>query len=543
MNIVRTSVEAGRVFITRLSIIVPILLLATIVSASPAAQSANIDWPQLQFDAQHTGRTSAFVAPGYRLKWAWFDKTHITRNFLSVRNASITDAFGTGFAATNVFAEQIQPIIAEGKVYVGTMNGVFYALDALTGDTRWEFASGGPIIHTAAYNSGVVVFGSMDGQIYALNTANGALRWKYKTGAGVNAAPIITHGLVLVGSRDGRFYAVDLSTGALRWSYTTRVEPANTASPLNGAPIITPAVASEDGNIVMFGAENMYFYGLVTDTGAEQWPPKKLIGQSFQHGWPVVANGRVVVRTMSSLVGAEFLMEAELDSLPANPSWTQEKAVTMNWLTKNPNQKTMYVFDVRTGQEPFQVAMGRVSGNNHTPFPPVLDYSGRLLTYWRSRTATFTSTGACFGTKYCPDISGLNLTTGDRITLSPGTNGQFSPELDNGFLLTSGGQYLYAFSAFRGSFAINLATGNVTRIATNLAKEDCADYRNWGFSVIFFGNDSVPDSCADMSSKVPALPFETTSAYAGISIATTGGTSILYTAESYGFIAAYEHVN
>jgi outer membrane protein assembly factor BamB len=545
MDMLHTSPRsASRALIARLGVIVLILLLATSVAASPAAQGANVDWPQLQFDAQHTGRTSPSVAPRYRLKWAWFDKTHITRNFTSAPNASITDGYPAGFATTNVFAEQMQPIIAEGKVYVGTLNSVFYALDALTGDTRWEYAAGGPILHTAAYSSGVVVFGSMDGHIYALNASNGTLRWKFRTGAGVNAAPIIARGLVLVGSRDGRFYALDLSAGTLRWSYTTRVHPANAASPFNQAPIIAPAVTSEDGSIVMFGAENMFFYGLVTDTGAEQWPPKKLIGQSFQNGWPVVANGRVVVRTMSSLPGAEFLMESELDSLPPNPSWAQEKSVILNWLAQNPNQKTMYVFDVLTGQEPFQVAMGRVTGNNHTPHPPVLDYSGRLLTYWRTRTATFTSSGACFGTKYCPDVSALNLTNGDRITLSPGTNGQFAPELDNGFVLTSGGQYLYGQNMFRGSFAIHLPTGSTTRIATGIAKHDCADYRAWGVNVIFYGNDSTQDMCAGTSPMVPSAPFESTNGYSGVAIATTNGTSLLYTTEAmYGLIAAYEHVN
>ncbi|HUN05868.1 MAG TPA: PQQ-binding-like beta-propeller repeat protein [Aggregatilineales bacterium] len=545
MDLLRiASRSASRVLIARLSVVALILLLATGVTASPVAQSANVDWPQFQFDAQHTGRTSAFVTPRYRLKWAWFDPAHITRNFTSAPNRSITDGFGAGFATTNVFAEQMQPIVAEGKVYVGTMNNKFYAIDSLTGDSRWEFTAGGPILHTAAYNSSIVVFGSMDGNIYALNASNGSLRWKYQTGAGVNAAPIIARGLVLVGSRDGRFYALDLSAGTLRWNYSTRVHPANPASPFNQSPITTPAAVSEDGSIVMFGAENMFFYGLLTDTGAEQWAPKKLIGQSFHNGWPVVANGRVVVRTQSSLEGAEFLMEPQLDSLPPNPAWAQEESVILNWLAQNPNQKTMYVFDVVSGQEPFQVAMGRVTGNNHTPHPPVLDYMGRMLTYWRSRTATFTSTGACFGTKYCPDISGLNLTNGDRIPLTPGTNGQFAPELDNGFMLSSGGQYLYALNTFRGSFSIHLPTGSVTRIATALAKHDCADYRAWGFNIIFYGNDSSTDTCALGSSMLPSEPFQTTSAFSGIAIATTNGTTLLYSTEAmYGFIAAYEHVN
>ncbi len=549
IQLMRMTGMARSVGLRLLLVTAGMLLLSQSVLSFPyqetaALQTANADWPQLQADAQHTGRVAGSVAPKYRLKWAWFDTTHIARNFVSAPNTKITDSFGANFQITNVFSDQMQPVIAEGKVYVGTMNSRFYALDALTGDTRWEFAAGGPILQTAAYSGGTVVFGSMEGHIYALNAGNGSVKWKYKTGAGVNAAPVIARNLVLVGSRDGRFYALDLASGALRWSYVTRVHPANAASPFNQAPIIAPAAVSEDGSVVMFGAENMFFYGLVTDTGAEKWPPKKLIGQSFHDGWPVVSSGRVIVRTMSSLEGAEFLMESQLDSLPANPAWAQEKSVIQNWLNQNPHQKTMYVLDVATGQEPYQVAMGRVTGNNHTPHPPVVDYLGRVLTYWRVRTATFTRDGECFGTKYCPDVSALDLATGDRVPLTPRSNPLFAPELDNGFIFSTGGQYLYAQNMFRGTYAIHLPTGASTRITTGIAKHDCADYRAWGVQIIFYGNDSTSDSCSLTSNLVPPNPSQSTDGYAAMAIATTNGTTILYSTQAmYGFIAAIEHTN
>ncbi|HEX2905479.1 MAG TPA: PQQ-binding-like beta-propeller repeat protein [Phototrophicaceae bacterium] len=528
--------------ITLLTII--LLLSASAVSYPTFAQTGNVDWPQFQYNAQHTGKSPAAVAPKYKLKWAWFDSSHITRDFVSAAGRNITDSFGAGFKPSTVISEQVQPIVAEGKVYIGTINRVMYALDALTGATRWEFATGGPILQSAAYANSLVVFGSMDGYLYALNASNGSLKWKYKTGAGVSAAPIIAKGLVLVGSRDGLFYAVDLASGALKWSYRTRVNPANTASPFNLAPIITPAAVSEDNNVVLFGAENLFFYGLVTDTGAEKWPPVKLIGQSFDLGWPVVVGSKVIVRTRSSLVGAEWLMEEQLNTLPNNPSWAQEEPVIQNWLNQNPHQKTLYVFDIATGQEPYQVAMGRVSGNNFTPFPPVVDYLGRALTYWRVRSTSFVQDGACFGTNHCPDISALDLATGDRVQISPRMNPGLAPELDNGYVLTTGGEYLYLHNMFRGSHAVNLKTGQRTWIVAHVAKYDCGDFRAWGANIIFYGNDAVTDTCKPSTTNRPEMPTASGAAYAGMPIATTNGVTILYSNEARaGMIAAFEHTN
>lgn len=513
------------------------------------AQTSDVDWPQLQHDAQHTGRTTSFVVPNYQVAWAWIDKNHLVKNFVSAPGKSLTDGFEQGFKFTVIVAEQVQPIVAEGKVFFGAMNGIFYAVDALTGDNRWDFTTGGPILGTAAYASNVVIFGSMDGKVYGLNSANGSLRWSYQTGAGINNAPIIFQNNVYVGSRDGKFYALDISTGQLKWSYSTRVEPVNPNSPFNLAPIVAPAAVTEDGGTVFFGAENMYFYALNTSNGTERWPPKKLVGQSFLYTWPVVKGNRVIVTTMSSLRGAEAGglepdIELVLDSLSTNPTWTQEKTAILNYLTQNPTQKIMYVFDVATGQEPYQVAMGRVTGDNKPPYLSVVDNQDRLLTYWRSKRSTLFQDQGSFGSKYCPDISTLNLTTGDRITLpNPNPNRTTCPELDNGFQPTVGGDYLYLHSQFRGAKVVNLVTGVSRGISENLACQDGACWRGgecdgcWGYQIMYYGNDNQPT----LDTRPPRI-YENAAGFAGIATATIGGKSLLYVNEgAASAIVAIEH--
>jgi outer membrane protein assembly factor BamB len=384
-----------------------------------------------------------------------------------------------------------------------------------------------------------VIVGSLDGKVYGIDSNTGSLKWSYQTGAGVSAPPVITNGIAYIGSRDGKMYALTTSTGTLKWMYQTRVHPIDPNSPFNAAPIFTPAAVSADGTTVLFGAENMFFYALNTTDGTEKWTPKKLVGQSFLFGWPVVAGDKVIVRTMSSLPGAEFVMEDVLDGLPANPTMSEERTAILNWLNTNPHQKSMYVFDIATGNEPYQVGMGRVTGNNYAAHPPVLDNQGRLLTYWRSKVPTFIQNTACYGTKYCPDISAMNLATGERVPLTNNSGNKLAPELDNGFQPTVGGTYLYLANHFRGTHAINMSDGTLTRLTTQSAKWDCGDFRGWGFKVIYYGNDSEP-SCTS-TNAAPGSAYSNTGGYAGIAIATTSGRSLLYINEGdVGFIVAIE---
>ncbi len=529
------------------------LLLCIFSTASTSTPAQADDWPQFQHDAQHTGRSADSVPPNYHVKWAWLDKTHIAKQFVSAPNTTVLDEFPDKptYTSTIIFSANVQPIIINGKAFFGSQNGTMYAVDAVTGDNKWDFTTGGPIVASAADASGVLIFGSSDGKIYALNDSDGSLRWSYTCGASVTAAPAIANGVVYIGATDGKFYAFDVLTGTLRWVYSTRDPIGGSNSPFNNAPIISPAAVSEDNSLVFFGAENMFFYGLNTSDGTEKWTPQKLTGQSFLYGWPVVKGNNVIVRTMSSLPGAEqgsTGIEIYLDPLcpggptsqTCNPTWAQEKGVVLNWLKANPQQKTMYVLDINTGLEPYTdvvtgvkgVAMGRVTGNLYTSHPPVVDNQNRVLTYWRSIKATFFSNPGSFGSIYCPDFSQLALVDnpsagivgGDRVILANPTPSS-CPELDNGFQPTIGSDYVYFSNHFRGMFTVNLTTGAQTGISATLAYQDGGSFR-WNHQLIYYGNDATQTDIRPPAAAYSSIGF------AGIAIATTNGKTILYINEA-----------
>jgi outer membrane protein assembly factor BamB len=105
------------------------------------------------------------------------------------------------------------PAVAGGVVYVGSIDGKVYALNAATGAVKWTYATISAVMSSPAVAGGVVYVGSDDQKVYALNAATGALDWSYTTGGNIGTSPAVADGVVYTGSSDGNVYAFGLSGG------------------------------------------------------------------------------------------------------------------------------------------------------------------------------------------------------------------------------------------------------------------------------------------------------------------------------------------
>ena len=108
-----------------------------------------------------------------------------------------------GFAGASASGSQVS--IVGNRVFVGSRNGVMYALDRQTGCLVWAFeADAGtrstPVVVRAG-NAATVYFGDSHAQVYALDAGTGALKWKVKVEDHLDA--MITGGVVF---HDGRLY-------------------------------------------------------------------------------------------------------------------------------------------------------------------------------------------------------------------------------------------------------------------------------------------------------------------------------------------------
>jgi len=322
------------------SVIAALLLLSLLphyITAPPVYSQAGEDWPMLMHDPAHSGHTTATLdtTNGLYLQWKF--------------------SFGERVEV------EVQPVVADGRVYVGVMNGKMYCLDALTGAQQWVYQAGGPIPHTAAVAGGRVYFGALDGKVYALDAANGAVVWIYQTGGPVYSAPAVVDGALFIGSLDGHLYALDVDNGDLRWRYQA-----------GGQIDTSPAVG--EGR-VYFGSEDMYAYCVRSSDGQLIWK-KRLTGYGMRNTYPVLAPEANVVIFVTTKPGASAYVHAE--GYPNAPAGSDIRVTWRQYYVTYPARRHLFYLDATTGEDKWDGEL------HYQPFPlpywgliiPVLDGAG-----------------------------------------------------------------------------------------------------------------------------------------------------------------------
>jgi len=210
------------------------------------------DWPQFQFDPQHTGLNPY-------------------ENVLSPATVGNLTTRWTYAVQGPVYS---WGLVANGMVYAGTDGYDFYALDADTGQLLWSDPSRLQRYSGPSVADGIVYFIAEEDYLYlrALNANTGAQLWQYTlVDDYVASTPTVANGMVYVSGTSSQIYALDGRTGALLWTLR-----------LGGPDEITVA-----NGVIYLG--DTYLYALDARTGATLWKFPGARG----FGLPVVANGIV----------------------------------------------------------------------------------------------------------------------------------------------------------------------------------------------------------------------------------------------------------
>ena len=281
-------------------------------------------WPQLGNTPQRTNYTPmVFDPPQGRKKWA----------------VCLTD-----LDITNRLNPTVQPIIAEGRVYVGCKNGRLFALDGKTGKVDWTFQAGGPICHTAGYASGKVMVAALDGCVYAVDAGTGQQLWifsdpdKDRRVHGFSTAVLLAEDHVFAVDRGGRLFCLNVADGKEIWHY-------DAGAPADQSP-------AYDAGKVFFASEDMVVHAVNAATGAGIWKSEKLDGLSFRWFYPVVVSGKVIVRSLCAFGG------------------TADNTL--------PGQRCIFALDEDTGKQSI-VLKQRDEGHDGTQPPPAVTRDGLLL--------------------------------------------------------------------------------------------------------------------------------------------------------------------
>ncbi|WP_344056138.1 PQQ-binding-like beta-propeller repeat protein, partial [Sphaerisporangium rubeum] len=145
------------------------------------------------------------------------------------------------------------PVLAGEVLYVGTDEGLIYALRAATGGQVWQTAVCAPVTSPAVHGDRLYV-GDADGRLTAFAVVNGKRRWFHYLGRSVHrrpvtAAPVVDGGHVYVGTREQGLYKYTLDGGHV-WTY-------GIAGVDGGAPVVAQGLVfagSESGRVTAIDA-------------------------------------------------------------------------------------------------------------------------------------------------------------------------------------------------------------------------------------------------------------------------------------------------
>jgi outer membrane protein assembly factor BamB len=145
------------------------------------------------------------------------------------------------------FYSQLKPAVEEDHIYAAARDGDVTAFDRKSGQVLWSVdlaelpanvdkrsarLSGGLV---SRY--GKLFLGSENGVVYALNEADGAVLWQTTVSGEVVASPAVEDGRVVVLTTSGRLIALDTDEGKQQWTLSEEQPPLTLRSA--SAPVIT----------------------------------------------------------------------------------------------------------------------------------------------------------------------------------------------------------------------------------------------------------------------------------------------------------------
>lgn len=111
-------------------------------------------------------------------------------------------------------------LIVDGIVYVGDVDGTFYAYKLSDGSEVWKQKfEGSGFLAGAAFHDNRLYVGDFNGLIRAIDAANGKELWKYEAKGEAYAAPNVVDGRVLVTTEAGELISLAADTGELQWHF------------------------------------------------------------------------------------------------------------------------------------------------------------------------------------------------------------------------------------------------------------------------------------------------------------------------------------
>lgn len=210
------------------------------------------------------------------------------------------------------------PIIVDGTVYIGSTDGILYALDAKRWGVKWTFRSGDAIRYAAAVWNNHVYFSSRDNHVYALDTKTGELVWKFKSESWIDSPPIIFNGQIYIGAFTRTIHIINAITGEAEGKRRDRVRidgiefgcaqgklrpiiPEHEAELWQSYVDYTYSFPVRANGVVYIGARDNHIYAIDAPSKKKVWSYET---RGFVDAAPAVSDGTLYVSSHDGYVYA-----------------------------------------------------------------------------------------------------------------------------------------------------------------------------------------------------------------------------------------------
>lgn len=292
-------------------------------TATPNKAANQQNWPEALQNIQRTGLTGINTAGPLRLSW-------------------------TANVGGNIWKSS--PICAAGKIFTGTIDDEgnhhcnITALDARTGKQLWQFATGNSIKHSMSYADGLLLATDAEGVTYALDAATGQLKWQHagalKNLPAYNSGGAIHDGIYYTGAGN-YLQALDLHNGQVKW----------TNQDWTGGEGTPASMAYHNGQLITSSNWN-HLFAHDAATGKMQWK-RSDEGIRFRSGTPAFFGDLLYVHGINKLHILEPATGNTIDSIPVTADLKTMTAplVTAQYIITCTAAGGMLAFDRKTKKE------------------------------------------------------------------------------------------------------------------------------------------------------------------------------------------------
>lgn len=294
------------------------------------------------------------------------------------------------------FYSQLQPVVEEDHIYAAARDGDVTAFDRHSGETLWSVDLADLPINadkrSARLSGGLVsrygklFLGSENGVVYALNEANGEVLWQTTVPGEVVASPAVEDGRVVVLTTSGRLMALDTDEGKLQWTLSEEQPPLTLRSA--STPVITNGAVlygRADGKVgiaLLSNGQPVRQSKVADPRGATELDRMVDVDAS-----PLIAGDELYAIAYNGQLMARKLMTGD-EVWKRKYSGYRDMAVTGNAIVLTDSRSHLFAVDRRNGLE----LWSNTQLENRTVTAPVVlgdyvvvgDVEGYL--YWLDRT-------------------------------------------------------------------------------------------------------------------------------------------------------------